>query len=74
MIGAKGAAREFKRVLQIEDSLMKVLKRDFAKNGFKGLVKTWKNKSSKYVSEFVIKRIAEQSRGLIGATAKSYII
>ena len=60
MIGAKGAAREFKRVLQIEDSLMKVLKRDFAKNGLKGLVKTWKNKSSKYVTEFVKKTVKDE--------------
>lgn len=52
-IGSKGAAREFKRISQIEGSLVKVLKRDFLKSGFEGLKKTWIKKSPKYIKVFI---------------------
>ena len=54
-IGAKGAAREFKRVSQIEGSLIKVLTRDFIKGGFKGFKQTWIKKSPKYMNVFIKK-------------------
>ena len=73
-IGAKGANREFKRILQIEKSLTHVLKRDFAKNGFNGLVKTWRAKSSKYVKEIVVDRLSNSFRDAATSFAKHFIV
>ena len=53
MIGANKAAKEFKRVSQIEGDLGKVLKRGFKNDGFSGLITTWKNKSAKYIKDFI---------------------
>ena len=53
MIGANKAAKEFKRISQIEGDLGKVLKRGFKKEGFSGLVTTWINKSAKYIKDFI---------------------
>lgn len=52
-IGAKGGAQEFKRISQIEGSLVKVLKRDFIKAGIQGFKQTWIEKSSKYIKVFI---------------------
>ena len=52
-IGGRGAAKEFKRVSQMEKSLIDSLKRGYGKNGISGLKQMWTNKSTKYVREFV---------------------
>ena len=48
-IGAKAAGKDFYRKVQIEKSLLKSLKRGFNKNGIKGLIKTWGQKSGKFM-------------------------
>ena len=53
-INAKGAAKEFKRINQVEQSLLKVLKREFGKGGFNGLKNAWANKAGKYLNIFII--------------------
>lgn len=53
MSGSKNDYKEFKKVLQIGDSLKHVLTRDFNKKGVSGFLKTWKNKSKKYVEDFI---------------------
>jgi len=68
-IGAKNAAKEFKRVSQIEKSLVKVLKRGFTKDGFAGLKKVWADKSVKYVKEFLKPLIRSSSISTAISTA-----
>ena len=43
-IGGRGAAKEFKRVSQMEKSLIDSLKRGYGKNGISGLKQMWTNK------------------------------
>ena len=52
-IGVKKAAKELTRISQIEESLVKVLRRNFVKKGFSGVKKAWSQKSAKYLDVFV---------------------
>ena len=74
MIGAKGANKEFKRIVQIEESLVRVLKRDFAKKGVKGLVKTWGAKSGKYVKEYIVRRLKDSTVDSVCSIAKYFLV
>ena len=66
-IGAKGAAKEFARVSDIENSLVKVLKREFNKTGVSGFIAAWSDKSRKYVTQF-LKPLLINDLKIIGAT------
>ena len=74
MIGAKGANREFRRIVQIEESLVHVLKRDFAKKGVKGLVKTWGAKSGKYVAQFIRPTLKDEFFANISSSLVNMIV
>ncbi len=74
MIGAKGANREFKRILQIEKSLVYVLKREYTKTGVNGLVKAWSTKSSKYVKEYIVRRLKDSTVDSFCSIAKYFIV
>ena len=52
-IGAKGAAKEFKRIGQIEASLIKYVKRDVKRYGA-SLIKTVAKRGGKYAWEFLL--------------------
>ena len=52
-IGAGKAAQKFKSVLQMDESLVGLLKRGFSKEGIAGLIGTWAEKSIKYSKKFL---------------------
>lgn len=58
-IGAKGAAKGFKRIGQIEKSFVKYAKRDITKYG-KSIINTFGKRGSKYISEFILPTVKDE--------------
>lgn len=52
-IGAKGAAKGFKRIGQIEKSFVKYAKRDISRYG-KSIIKTISKRGAKYINQFIL--------------------
>ena len=58
-IGAKGAAKGFKRIGQIESAFLKYAKRDITKYG-KSIINTFGKRGSKYISEFILPTVKDE--------------
>lgn len=51
------------------------MKRNFTKNGFKSLIKTWGQKSTKYVNDFIIETLEDDVfLGILSTVADYFII
>ena len=59
-IGAKGAAKEFKRVGQIEASFIKYAKRDITRYG-DPIIQTIAERGNKYIKKFIFPTVREEA-------------
>ena len=72
-IGAT-SGQDFHRIVQIEESLTKVVKREFTKNGMSGVKKILKNKSRKYVKKYIVPQIFDALKDTFIKTGVNIII